>query len=80
MTRGELELRLEPKVMQVLEVLADTPGEVVTRETLEARVWPATYVSEDVLQRAIRELRKAFGDDAANPTYVETIRKRMQSA
>ena len=76
LTRDDQELRLEPKVMQVLEVLAETPGEVVTRETLEARVWAGTYVSEDVLQRAIRELRKAFGDDAANPKYVETIRKR----
>ena len=62
--------------MQVLEVLAETPGEVVTRETLVARVWPGVFVSEDVLHRAIRELRRIFGDDTSNPTYVETIRKR----
>ena len=62
--------------MQVLEVLAETPGEVVTRETLVARVWPGVFVSDDVLHRAIRELRRIFGDDTSNPTYVETIRKR----
>ncbi len=62
--------------MQVLEALAETPGEVVTREQLVARVWPDVFVSDDVLHRAIRELRKAFGDETAKPAYVETIRKR----
>ena len=75
-SRNGEEVRVEPKVMQVLEVLAETPGEVVTRETLVARVWPGVFVSEDVLHRAIRELRRIFGDDTNNPTYVETIRKR----
>ena len=48
----------------------------MTREQLVARVWPDVFVSDDVLHRAIRELRRAFGDETANPTYVETIRKR----
>jgi len=76
MSRGGDEVRLEPKVMQVLECLAETPGEVVTRDALVARVWPDVFVTDDVLHRAIRELRRAFGDDTANPAYVETIRKR----
>ena len=76
LSRNGEEVRVEPKVMQVLEVLAETPSEVVTRETLVARVWPDVFVSEDVLHRAIRELRRIFGDDTNNPTYVETIRKR----
>ena len=62
--------------MQVLECLAETPGEVVTRDALVARVWPGVFVTDDVLHRAIRELRRAFGDDTAKPAYVETIRKR----
>ena len=73
---GREEVRVEPKVMQVLEALAETPNEVVTREALVARVWPGVYVTDDVLHRAIRELRRVFGDDTANPAYVETIRKR----
>jgi Tol biopolymer transport system component/DNA-binding winged helix-turn-helix (wHTH) protein len=76
LARGGEEVRVEPKVMQVLEALAETPGEVVTREQLVARVWPGVFVSDDVLHRAIRELRRAFGDDTSSPQYVETIRKR----
>jgi Tol biopolymer transport system component/DNA-binding winged helix-turn-helix (wHTH) protein len=76
LSRGGEEVRVEPKVMQVLEALAETPNEVVTRDALVARVWPGVYVTDDVLHRAIRELRRVFGDNTANPTYVETIRKR----
>lgn len=76
LARGGDEVRVEPKVMQVLEVLAETPGEVVPREILAARVWPDVFVSDDVLHRAIRELRRVFGDDSARPDYIETIRKR----
>jgi Tol biopolymer transport system component/DNA-binding winged helix-turn-helix (wHTH) protein len=76
LTRGAEEVRVEPKVMQVLETLAATPGDVVTREDLVAKVWPGVFVSDDVVHRAIRELRRVFNDDSANPAYVETIRKR----
>jgi len=76
LSRGGEEVRVEPKVMQVLEALAETPGEVVTREALVARVWPGVFVTDDVLHRAIRELRRVFGDETAKPAYVETIRKR----
>ena len=76
LTRNGEDVRIEPKVMQVLECLAETPGEVVTREQLVARVWADVFVTDDVLHRAIRELRRAFGDETAKPQYVETIRKR----
>lgn len=76
LSRNGEDVRVEPKVMQVLEALAETPGEVVTREALVAKVWPGVFVTDDVLHRAIRELRRVFGDDTANPAYVETIRKR----
>ena len=76
LSRNGEDVRVEPKVMQVLECLAEKPGEVVSRDELVARVWPDVFVSDDVLHRAIRELRRVFGDDTANPTYIETIRKR----
>ena len=76
LSRGAEEVRVEPKVMQVLEVLAETPNQVVSRDALVARVWPGVFVTDDVLHRAIRELRRVFGDETANPAYVETIRKR----
>jgi len=67
---------LEPKIMQVLLRLAASPLEVVTKDELLASVWNGTFVTEDVLTRAIGELRKLFGDDAARPRVIETIRKR----
>jgi Tol biopolymer transport system component/DNA-binding winged helix-turn-helix (wHTH) protein len=76
LSRNGNQLRVEPKVMQVLELLAETPGEVVAREALVARVWPGVFVTDDVVHRAIRELRRLFGDDTSSPQYVETIRKR----
>jgi DNA-binding winged helix-turn-helix (wHTH) protein len=54
--------------MQVLLCLVEHAGEVVTRESLVARVWPDVFVSDDVLHRAIRELRRVFGDSASAPT------------
>ena len=58
---------LEPKVMRVLLALARRPGEVVTKEELFRDVWDGAFVTEDVLTRAIGELRRLFGDDAASP-------------
>jgi len=62
-------------VLGVLLCLARRPGEVVAKEDLLAEVWNGTFVTEDVLTRAIAELRRAFGDDAAAPQVIETIRK-----
>ncbi len=69
-------VRLEPKVMQVLVCLANRAGEVVTRDALVTAVWPDVFVTDDVLNRAIRELRKVFGDSPDHPKVIETIRKR----
>ena len=69
-------VQVEPKIMHVLVTLADRPGEVVTRDELMARVWPGVFVTDDVLHRAIRELRRLFDDDAEQPAVIETIRKR----
>jgi Tol biopolymer transport system component/DNA-binding winged helix-turn-helix (wHTH) protein len=66
---------LEPKVMQVLVTLAAEPGEVVTREALRAAVWPDVFVGEDVLIRAISEIRRVFHDDARSPRTVQTVPK-----
>ncbi len=68
-------IHLEPKVMQVLVTLASTSGEVITREQLRSAVWPDVFVGEDVLIRAISELRRAFTDDPRLPHIIETIPK-----
>jgi TolB-like protein len=67
--------RLEPKVMQVLLRLADRPREVISKERLIGAVWPDAFVTEDVLTRAISELRKVFEDDSRKPHVIQTIPK-----
>jgi len=66
-------IQLEPKIMQVLVRLAETPGEVVRKEELIRSVWADTFVTDDVLTRSISELRKALEDDARQPRFIETI-------
>lgn len=68
--------RLEPKVMAVLVELARRRDRVVSKEELIEAVWPQTHVGEAALSRCISELRRALGDDARNPRYIETLPKR----
>ena len=76
LARGGQAVRLEPKVMEVLIYLANRPGEVVTREELEATVWAGTIVGYDSVTSAIQKLRKAFDDDPKQPRIIETLSKR----
>ena len=76
LSRGSASLRLEPKVFEVLVCLARRAGQVVAREELLDAVWPGVVVGDDALTQAIIKLRKALGDDARQPTYIETISKR----
>ena len=72
--RGKV-VQLQPKIMDVLCVLAERPGELVTRERLFETVWEGTHVTEHVLARSISELRRAFGDTPKRPKVIETIPK-----
>ncbi len=67
--------RVRPLIMAVLLRLAAEPGQVVTRERLLAEVWPRRMVNDEVLSRAIAELRTALGDDARQSRYIETLPK-----
>jgi DNA-binding winged helix-turn-helix (wHTH) protein/Tol biopolymer transport system component len=68
-------VRLEAKVMQVLLCLAEHGDQVVPKERLMRAVWRDTFVGDDVLTRAISELRRVFGDDTRNPRFIQTIPK-----
>jgi TolB-like protein/Flp pilus assembly protein TadD len=68
-------IRLEPKVMQVLVLLAAHAGQVVAKARLIQTVWPGTFVTDDVLTRAISELRRVFGDDPKESRFIQTIPK-----
>ncbi|MDJ1018412.1 MAG: winged helix-turn-helix domain-containing protein [Paracoccaceae bacterium] len=67
---------LEPKSMAVLLYLVERHGDVVSREELLDAVWPGVHVGDDSLTAAIIKIRRALGDDARNPTHIETIPKR----
>lgn len=73
--QGERTIKLEPRTMGVLLCLARRPGEVVTREQLEAEVWRGMVVGYDALSNAIAKLRRAFDDDRQHPRVIETIPK-----
>jgi TolB-like protein/DNA-binding winged helix-turn-helix (wHTH) protein/Tfp pilus assembly protein PilF len=72
---NERTAHLEPKVMQVLVTLAEHPGQVVSKEQIFHRVWPGTFVSDEVLTRSVSELRKVFEDNPQDPRYIQTIPK-----
>jgi TolB-like protein/DNA-binding winged helix-turn-helix (wHTH) protein/Tfp pilus assembly protein PilF len=69
---------IQDQPFRVLAILLERPGEVVTREQLQARLWTAdTYVGFDEgLNTAIRKLRITFGDSAENPRFIETVSRR----
>ena len=70
-------VHLEPKVMEVLLVLAEHSREVVERDDLLRRVWGSrAAVSDEPLTRCIAELRRALGDSRQEPVYIQTIPKR----
>src|SRR5262249_37112264 len=69
-------VQVEPKVMEVLVCLARRAGRVVTKDDLVREVWEGRFVSDDVVWRSVRELRRALGDEARDPRFIETIPKR----
>lgn len=69
-------MKLEPRIMQVLVLLAKHPGQVLTREFLIDTVWQNRFVGEEGLTQAISRLRKVFGDNARHPKFIETIPKK----
>lgn len=72
---GGKTVRLEHKFMQVLLCLAGRPGEVVSKDELIRTVWIDTFVTDDVLTRAVSELRRILKDDAKQPHIIETVSK-----
>ena len=80
---GELQkqgrkIRLEGQPVQILICLLENPGELVTREELHRKLWPAdTFVNfEHGLNTAVKRLRQALNDSADNPRFVETLPRR----
>lgn len=69
-------LPVTPKVFHLLTVLVENHGRVVEKEKLLAEIWAGSFVEEGNLAFNVRMLRKALGDEAANPRFIETIPRR----
>lgn len=76
--RQGVRLRLRGQPLQVLEILLEKAGDVVTREELQSQIWPnGTFVDFDhSLHNAIARIREVLGDSAENPRYIETLPRR----
>jgi TolB-like protein/DNA-binding winged helix-turn-helix (wHTH) protein/Flp pilus assembly protein TadD len=76
--KNGVRVRLQQQPFQVLAVLLERPGEVVGREELQKKLWPAdTFVDFDHgLNKVINKIREALGDSAESPRFVETVARR----
>ncbi|HMI51762.1 MAG TPA: winged helix-turn-helix domain-containing protein [Candidatus Saccharimonadales bacterium] len=77
-SKNGMRLKLQGKVYQVLLILLEKPREVVTREELRQRLWPAdTHVNYDAnVNTTVNKLRLALGDSTEKPLYIETIPRK----
>ncbi|MBZ5515569.1 MAG: winged helix-turn-helix domain-containing protein, partial [Acidobacteriia bacterium] len=73
--RGSDKIKLGERPFQILAALLERPGEVVTREELQRRLWPAdTFVDfEHSINTAVNKLREALGDSPEQPRFIETL-------
>ncbi|HVS66682.1 MAG TPA: winged helix-turn-helix domain-containing protein [Thermoanaerobaculia bacterium] len=69
-------IALQPKVFELLCYLVEGRERTVSKEEMLERLWPETYVTENVVARAVRGVRRALGDDARAPRYVKTLPKQ----
>src|SRR5277367_720295 len=75
--KGGVKLKFGGQPFQVLTILLERPGDVVTRDELQKRLWPDTYVDVDHnLNTAINKIREVLGDSAEKPRFVETLPRR----
>src|ERR1700752_4115034 len=71
-------LRLPAQSFQILRMLLERPGELVTRDDLQKALWPSdTFVDfEHGVNAAVNRLREAIGDSADHPVFIETLHRR----
>src|SRR3954462_3146355 len=76
--QGSSRIRLQDQPFEILRLMLERPGDIVTREELQQRLWPdGTFVDfEHSLNAAVKRLRAALGDDADHPRFVETLPRR----
>jgi eukaryotic-like serine/threonine-protein kinase len=78
LTKGGIRIRLQEQPLQILALLLERPGQLVTREEIRQKLWSrGTFVEfDDALNTAVRKLRAALNDSADNPRFLETVPRR----
>ncbi len=76
LTRDGEDLALSPHLVDILHHLIERGGELVSKDALLDRFWPGVHVTENTLTRAIADIRKALGDTAAAPRFIQTVARR----
>ena len=74
--RDSREVDLSPRLVEILAFIVSRGGEIVTKEELLEKFWPEVNVTENTLTRAIADIRKAIGEDAASPRFLQTVSRR----
>ena len=76
--KSGIKIKLQDQPFQILAALLERPGDIVTREELQKRLWPEdTFVDFDLsLNSAVKKLRQALGDESDNPRFIETLYRR----
>ncbi|HTY41868.1 MAG TPA: FHA domain-containing protein [Thermoanaerobaculia bacterium] len=72
--RGE-EIHLQPKALQLLELLIRNRPRAVSKEAIHAEIWPGTFVSDGTVTSLLAEIREAIGDDAHESRFVRTVHR-----
>ncbi len=73
---GGSAISLTPKALSVLEYLAARPGRLILKSELLDALWPDVFVADGALKACILEIRRALGDDAHTPRFIETAHRR----
>src|SRR5215831_1344688 len=76
LAEGAKRVALTPKAFQILLVLVESQGQIVSKDELFQKVWPDTFVEEATLAQNVFTLRKQLKDDRETALYIETIPKR----
>ena len=76
LTRDSQPIDLSPRLVEILGHIVSRGGQIVTKDELLEKFWTDVNVTENTLTRAIADIRKAIGDDANAPKYLETASRR----
>ena len=76
LTRDDEDVALSPHLVDILMHLVERAGEIASKDTLLETFWPDVHVTENTLTRAIADIRKALGDDAGEPEFIQTVARR----